>query len=276
MQMQLVKGAAALMCVCCEMGTVCAVDTDNTEPKKLIPVPANICYAANSPCPHFVHDKCLTLLQSQTNHDCPRCKEFSNLAHIDCEAAYKIPHKNYSNNIPVARGVAGFKATAKIEQVVEWLRAIPQEDKAIVYSFFEGGLDLLEGILVENLAIECARFDDDIDPPTQAQELSRFKKSPTCRILLATVQSSGTGLNIEEANHIAFLDRCFDTAIHRQAEDRCHNLRQKKEVEVTYFDGSMTVDEVSVQYVLTWIFRCKPLRRRSSCTLYCIFRRYSY
>merc|ERR1712137_1020895 len=39
-------------------------------------------------------------------------------------------------------------------------------------------------------------------------------------------------------------ERCFDTAVHSQAEDRSHNLRQKKDVEVTYFDAAGTVDEM--------------------------------
>jgi SNF2 family DNA or RNA helicase len=245
MQVELSRSSTQV-CVCCKMGTMSSVDIDGA-PLKLVPVPADICNAANTACPHYAHEKCLNLLKSEVNSGCPRCKEFMNLAHIDSKVSYKISHPIYSKHVSVSRDISGFKATSKLQQIVQWVQSIPQEEKAIVYSFFEGSLDLLEGIFVENLEIECARFDDDVDSIVQANELSRFKKSPTCRVLLATVQSSGTGLNIEEANHIAFLDRCFDTAVHRQAEDRCHNLRQKKEVEVTYFDGSMTIDEVNIK-----------------------------
>jgi SNF2 family DNA or RNA helicase len=170
----------------------------------------------------------------------------------------KIPHPTYSKNVLVGREVTGFKSTSQIEEVVAWIKGIPHEDKAIVYSFFEGALDLIEGIFVENLNIECTRFDDDVDSTVQAAQLAKFKKSRTCHVLLTTVQSSGTGRNIDEANHIAFLDRCFDTSIHHQAEDRCHNLRQKKEVEVTYFDGSMVIDEVNVSYRFYYVL-CPPL-----------------
>ena len=47
-----------------------------------------------------------------------------------------------------------------------------------------------------------------------------FKESSTCNVLLATVQSSGTGLNIVEANHVGFIDRWFNPCVHEQAEDR--------------------------------------------------------
>ncbi len=254
MQEQLSSGSK--LCVCCKMGNVVPpVGSDNNNPTQLVPVPGDFCLAATTSCPHYVHNTCLNLMKTEGNNDCPRCKELLNLSQIDPKVAYKIPHPTYSKNVMVGREAHGFKSTSKIEEVVTWVKGIPREDKAIVYSFFEGALDLIEGIFVENLNIECARFDDDVDSSVQAAELAKFKKSPTCRVLLATVQSSGTGLNIDEANHIAFLDRCFDTSIHRQAEDRCHNLRQKKEVEVTYFDGSMVIDEVNVSfYINSFVF----------------------
>lgn len=242
MQVQLSNGPK--LCVCCNMGPGDALGSDG-KPAKIVPLPSSFCFTTTPECPHYAHETCANLLLSDVNASCPRCKDFCQLAHIDPKLVYKIPHPVYSKKVKISNSVHGFKSTAKLENVLTWVKNIPQEDKAIIYSFFEGCLDILEGILVENLQIECARFDDDVDTYNQAKELSIFKKSPTCRVLLATVQSSGTGLNIEEANHIAFIDRCFDTYVHRQAEDRCHNLRQKKEVEVTYFDGSMTVDEVS-------------------------------
>ena len=235
----------AKVCVCCKMGDVRKKDgsPDDVE-NQFVPIPYNLCHVAKTSCPHNIHVKRLKLLEAEGKDHCPRCKEFENPAQVDPKLTYKIPHPTYSMHVFVANGMNGFKATSKIQKVVEWVKEVPEGDKAILYSFFEGSLDLLEGIFIENLNIECARFDDDVDSETQAVELARFKNSPTCNLLLATVQSSGTGLNIEDANHIAFLDRCFDTSIHCQAEDRCHNLRQKKEVEVTHFDSSMTVDEV--------------------------------
>jgi SNF2 family DNA or RNA helicase len=69
----------------------------------------------------------------------------------------------------------------------------------LVLSFFKGSLDLLEGIFVHDLGIRCARFDGDLGPAAAKQELDHFRKRPSTKILLATVQSGGTGLNIIEA-----------------------------------------------------------------------------
>jgi SNF2 family DNA or RNA helicase len=116
--------------------------------------------------------------------------------------------------------------------------------QVLILSFFKGGLDLLEGILVEDMRVDCARFDGDLDRKTSLAELERFKTDPNCRVLLATVQSGGVGLNITAANHVAFLDRWYNPFVHQQAEDRCHRIGQTKPVHVTYFDCAATIDEV--------------------------------
>jgi SNF2 family DNA or RNA helicase len=155
-----------------------------------------------------------------------------------------VPHPSYCTNIQVLPGISGFKSTAKIEKLVSWVKTVPEGDKGIIFSFFEGALDLIEGVLIEDLGINCARLDSDLGPEEQAADLLRFKESSDCQFLLTTVQSCGSGLNIEEANHIAFLDRWFDTSIHQQAINTCHNINQTKPVSVVYFDAAITVDEV--------------------------------
>lgn len=60
-------------------------------------------------------------------------------------------------------------------------------------SFFKGSLDLLEAIFDE-LGAETARFDGDISSEERENELDRFKMHASCRILLMTVQTGGTGM----------------------------------------------------------------------------------
>jgi len=92
-----------------------------------------------------------------------------------------------------------------------------------------------------------ARFDGDLPRDSSIMEFERFKNDPNCRILLMTVQSGGVGLNIVEANHIAFLDRWYNPFVHAQAEDRCHRIGQKKDVNIVYFDCAATIDEAMYQ-----------------------------
>ena len=56
--------------------------------------------------------------------------------------------------------------------------------------------------------------------------------------------SGGTGLNIIEANHAAFVDRWFNPFVHEQAEDRMYRIGQLKDVNITYFDTEVSSDIV--------------------------------
>ena len=107
-------------------------------------------------------------------------------------------------------------------------------------------MDLLEGIFDEK-GVSCARFDGDLGPDERDAELVRFKEDEHCKVLLMTVQSGGVGLNIVEANHVAFLDRWYNPFVHSQAEDRCHRIGQTKDVHITYFDCTATLDEAMFQ-----------------------------
>ena len=102
----------------------------------------------------------------------------------------------------------------------------------------------MEGILTYDFGIDCARFVGDVDPDVRNEDLDRFKASSSCRVLLMTVQSGGTGLNIVEASSVCFLDRWFNPTVHAQAQDRCHRIGQKRPVNIFFADVATTIDEV--------------------------------
>lgn len=213
----------------------------------LIELSADICQASGSDCCHFGHEKCLKLFlegegepeggsesdeiaadpgkkeSSDTiaekklldcPRQCPRCSDLkSRLRIIDpTNPDGKPPHATYCEEISttIDSTFKGFTASAKIEEAVKWFqKSVPKSEKAIILSFFKGSLDLMEGILSTELGLECVRYDGDVDKEVRAKDLERFKKSESCRVLLATVQSGGTGLNITEANNVLFLGESY-------------------------------------------------------------------
>ena len=81
----------------------------------------------------------------------------------------RAPHATYCKNIKLPYcSKPGFTASAKIEKVIEWVKRIPKKEKGIIVSFFKGSLDLMEGVLVYDLKIDCARFDGDMPKNTRA------------------------------------------------------------------------------------------------------------
>jgi SNF2 family DNA or RNA helicase len=93
-----------------------------------------------------------------------------------------------------------------LTSILSDLAKIPAEDKVLILSFFKGALDLLEAML-HDLKIGYCRYDGEISHEARQVELDRFKSTPSCRVLLMTVQTGGKGLNICEANHVIFVDR---------------------------------------------------------------------
>ena len=75
----------------------------------------------------------------------------------------------------------------------------------------------------------------------------RFKTDPVCRVMLMSVGTGGTGLNITEANHVLFLDRWFNPCVHEQAMDRAHRIGQTRAVDVSFVDVNMSIDQVMAQ-----------------------------
>jgi hypothetical protein len=73
-------------------------------------------------------------------------------------------------------------------------------------SFSKGALDLLEAMLYAH-NVKAVRFDGDVPTDERTKVLHDFKNDASYRVLLMTVQTGGTGLNIKEANHIFFVER---------------------------------------------------------------------
>ena len=80
----------------------------------------------------------------------------------------------------------------------------------------KAGLDCVEGALHEE-GVKSLRFDGDVPQRERPGVLEAFRApsaaSHSAHVLLMTVHSGGTGLNIACANHVYFMDRWLDPAL---------------------------------------------------------------
>lgn len=126
-------------------------------------------------------------------------------------------------------------------------RTTEEREKMIVYAGNKGALDLLEAVVIHEREFDgcdAVRYDGDVDAAKRNSELARFKATPSCRVLFATVDTAGVGLNIVEACNVLFLDRWFNPTRQDQAMDRCHRYGQTKPVDVRFLDSEDTIDDV--------------------------------
>ena len=73
--------------------------------------------------------------------------------------------------------------------------------------------------------------------------IDRFKTSPEHQVLVMSLRAGGLGLNLQEASYVFHLDRWWNPAIERQAEDRSHRMGQTVKVNVIKYSCVGTIEE---------------------------------
>lgn len=197
----------------------------------IVPIGEHLCQIATEGIRHFACESCLQKLVL-SGEKCPMCADLfqrvgfnpNSIDDGDDDDDELSADSEISNigpgHIYCRKVFGGFKASVKLETIVSNFKTkVPSTDKVLIVSFFKGSLDLLEAMFHEH-KIEVARFDGDIKVTERQQVLDRFKTKTSCRVLLMTAHTGGTGLNITEANHVWFTERyCKSTLLKRTSHD---------------------------------------------------------
>ena len=73
--------------------------------------------------------------------------------------------------------------------------------------------------------------------------IQRFKNDNRHRVLVLSLREGGVGLNLQEASYVFHLDRWWNPAVERQAEDRSHRFGQTLKVNVIKYTCIGTIEE---------------------------------
>jgi superfamily II DNA or RNA helicase len=135
-----------------------------------------------------------------------------------------------------------------------YLKQVVVENKnieEIIDSFLENGKKLVvfsqyKGI-VNNLYAKYAEKSVKLTggtPSTERQSIiDRFQQQDGVKIFFATLKAGGVGITLTAADTVIFTDLDWVPANHRQAEDRCHRIGQKNNVNVYYLITKNTIEE---------------------------------
>jgi SNF2 family DNA or RNA helicase len=134
--------------------------------------------------------------------------------------------------------------SAKLEDIRERLDVLVDEGhRALVFSQFTGDQF---GVMA------AARFLDEFDPLTFVGSMSgaerdaviqRFRQHTAHQALILSLRAGGVGLNLQEASYVFHLDRWWNPAVERQAEDRSHRMGQQYPVTVIKYTSIGTIEE---------------------------------
>lgn len=149
--------------------------------------------------------------------------------------------KNYADIRRVSWNVDDLKNSSKARRLLEIVQTAEAENrKVIVFSFF---LDTIRKIH-ELLGEKAMRPINGSIPPQKRQEIiDEFDQAPAGSVLLAQIQSGGTGLNIQSASVVIICEPQFKPSIENQAISRAYRMGQARNVLVYRLLCEDTVDE---------------------------------
>ena len=169
-------------------------------------------------------------------------KEWCSLSSIE-EALYKsnVLAKNYSASRRLSWDVDDLKDSCKATRLLEILEEAKSEGrKVLVFSFF---LDTIRAI-GNLLGARCYGPINGSVPPQRRQEiLDSFDNAPDGSVLLAQIQSGGTGLNIQSASVVVICEPQLKPSIENQAISRAYRMGQARNVLVYRLLCLNTIDE---------------------------------
>jgi SNF2 family DNA or RNA helicase len=79
--------------------------------------------------------------------------------------------------------------------------------------------------------------------PERDHVVQRFKRDRTHKALILSLKAGGVGLNLQEASYVIHVDRWWNPAVERQAEDRTHRMGQVAPVTVFKYTCESTIEE---------------------------------
>lgn len=149
--------------------------------------------------------------------------------------------KNFAASRRLSWNADDLTESCKASRLKELIEEARQEDrKVIVFSFF---LDTIS-VVSEMLGARCYGPINGSVPLQRRQEIiDSFDKAPAGSVLLAQIQSGGTGLNIQSASVVIICEPQLKPSIENQAISRAYRMGQVRNVLVYRLLCEDTIDE---------------------------------
>ena len=132
--------------------------------------------------------------------------------------------------------------SGKLEKLVQLLEAVPEGDKALVFTQYPGFARLVPH-LEERLERSVGFFHGRLTARQRDELLTSFATEDGPSVLVISIRAGGRGLNLPAANHVFHFDRWWNPAVEQQATDRVHRFGQRKSVFVHSLICTATLEE---------------------------------
>ncbi len=133
--------------------------------------------------------------------------------------------------------------SSKLDDILDRIESLTARGhKALVFSQYVSGFGV-EGVIGRLRPFSPLSVTGSMSLEERQAAVDRFKRQDEHKVLVLSLRAGGLGLNLQEASYVFHLDRWWNPAIERQAEDRSHRLGQQEKVNVIKYSCIDTIEE---------------------------------
>ena len=134
--------------------------------------------------------------------------------------------------------------SSKLEDVKDRLEhLVAQGHKALVFSQYTSDTSGVAAAVNYLREFNPLSFTGEMPQQDRVAVIDRFKTHDEHKALVLSLRAGGLGLNLQEASYVFHLDRWWNPAVERQAEDRTHRIGQTMKVNVIKYSCAETIEE---------------------------------
>lgn len=138
-------------------------------------------------------------------------------------------------------------ALAKVPYVIKYIEAeLMRVEKIVIFAHHQ---DVVEQIAQYFKAVAVS-FTGQSSATAKQDAVDRFQTDPEVRICVASILAAGVGITLTAANTVIFAELDWTGANVTQAEDRCHRIGQKRQVEIVHLILEKSIDMHIAQKVV--------------------------
>ena len=134
--------------------------------------------------------------------------------------------------------------SAKFEEIRGRMETLAAEgNRALVFSQYRASGFGVEAVAEALRDFRPLTFTGAQSPDERRDIINRFRRVDEHKVLVVSLRAGGVGLNLQEASYVFHLDRWWNPAVERQAEDRSHRYGQTVPVHVFKYSCVNTIEE---------------------------------
>lgn len=124
-------------------------------------------------------------------------------------------------------------SSSKMDDIKDKLQEISARgNKALIFSQYANDISGVGAAVRHLLEFDPLALTGEIPVEDRFSIVERFRISDRHKAMVISLRAGGVGLNLQEASYVFHLDRWWNPAVERQAEDRAHRIGQTAKLNV--------------------------------------------